>query len=108
MDSTIPLHVLSKSKISSLLPYSVLVQPSLCRACLETTLLVFPRGGSLIQLDHSTRKLVALGPDCLSFLFNEEGYCFVFVCFVLFCFLVTPINQFLIILWRLHSGVFAG
>ena len=39
-DSTIPL--LSKSKISA----SVLVQDGLCRTCSETTLLVFPRGGS--------------------------------------------------------------
>ena len=43
-DSTIPL--LSKFKISSLYPSSVLVQPDLCRTCSETTLLVFPRGGS--------------------------------------------------------------
>ena len=42
--STIPL--LSRSKISSLLPSSVTVQPSLCRTCSETTLLVFPLGGS--------------------------------------------------------------
>ena len=43
-DSTIPL--LSKSKISSLWPSSVTVQAGLCRACSETTLLVFPRGSS--------------------------------------------------------------
>ena len=48
MDSTIPL--LSKSKISSLYPYSVLVQPGLCRTCSGTTLLVFPRGGLLIMI----------------------------------------------------------
>ena len=41
-DSTIPL--LSKSKISSLLPSSVLVQFVLCQTCSETTLLVFSRG----------------------------------------------------------------
>ena len=34
MDSTIPL--LSKSKISSLLPYSMAVQPGLCRTWSET------------------------------------------------------------------------
>ena len=44
MDSTIPL--LSKSKISSFLPSSVTVQPSLCQTRSETTLLVFPQGGS--------------------------------------------------------------
>ena len=44
-DSTIPL--LSKSKISSLWLSSVLVQPGLCLTCSETTLLVFPRGGSI-------------------------------------------------------------
>ena len=43
MDTTIPL--LSKSKISRLQP-SVLVQPGLCQTWSETTLLVFPRGGS--------------------------------------------------------------
>ena len=43
-DSTIPL--LSKSKISGFLPDSVAVQAGLCQTCSETTLLVFPRGGS--------------------------------------------------------------
>ena len=43
-DSTIPL--LLKLEISSLYPSSVLVKPGLCRTCSETTLLVFPRGGS--------------------------------------------------------------
>ena len=44
-DSTIPL--LLKSEISSFWLFSVLVQASLCRTCSETTLLVFPRGGSI-------------------------------------------------------------
>ena len=44
--STIPL--LSKSKISSLKPFSGLVQAGLCGTCSETTLLVFPRGGSYV------------------------------------------------------------
>ena len=44
MDSTIPL--LSESKISRLQPSSVLIQLGLCLTCSETTLLVFPRGGS--------------------------------------------------------------
>ena len=43
-DSTIP--PLLNSKISNFYPSSVLVQPGLCRTCSETTLLVFPRGGS--------------------------------------------------------------
>ena len=43
-DSTTPL--LLKSKISSFYLFSVLVQAGLCRTCLETTLLVFPQGGS--------------------------------------------------------------
>ena len=47
-DSTIPL--LSTSKISSLKHSSVLLQPGLCRTCSETTLLVFPRGGSIVIL----------------------------------------------------------
>ena len=47
-DSTIP--PLLNSKISSFYPSSVLVQPGLCRTCSETTLLVFPRGGSNDEL----------------------------------------------------------
>ena len=43
-DSTIPL--LSKSKISSLLPSSVTVQPGLCQTWSEPKLLVFSRTGS--------------------------------------------------------------
>ena len=43
-DSTIP--PLLNSKISSFWPASVAVQASLCQTCSETTLLVFPRGGS--------------------------------------------------------------
>ena len=45
-DSTIPL--LLKSEISSFYLSSVLVQAGLCRTCSETTLLVFPRGGSYL------------------------------------------------------------
>ena len=63
-DSTIPL--LLKSKISSFLLFSVLVQPGLCRTCSETTLLVFPRGGSNVVTTGCF-----LGPDikrfCLTF-----------------------------------------
>ena len=44
MGSIIPL--INKSKISNLLPSSVLVQLGLCRTCLETTLLVFSCRGS--------------------------------------------------------------
>ena len=43
------LPLLFKSEISSFQPASVTVQPGLCRTCSETTLLVFPRGGSIIQ-----------------------------------------------------------
>ena len=46
MDSTIPL--LSKSKISCLQPFSVLVQLGLCQTWSETTLLVYPRAGSFL------------------------------------------------------------
>ena len=45
-DSTFPL--LLKSEISSFYLFSVLVQVGLCRTCSETTLLVFPRGGSFL------------------------------------------------------------
>ena len=47
-DSTIPL--LLKSEISSFYLFSVLVQAGLCLTCSETTLLVFPRGGSYVNL----------------------------------------------------------
>ena len=43
-DSTFP--ILSKSKISSFYPDCVAVHADLCQTCSETTLLVFPRGGS--------------------------------------------------------------
>ena len=49
-DSTIPL--LLKSEISSFYLFSVLVQVDLCRTCSETTLLVFPRGGSYTIANH--------------------------------------------------------
>ena len=45
-DSTLTL--LLKSKISSFKLFSVLVQTCLCQTCSETTLLVFPRGGSVV------------------------------------------------------------
>ena len=47
-DSIIPL--LLKSKISSFYLFSVLVQAGLCWTCSETTLLVFPRGGSFVEM----------------------------------------------------------
>ena len=43
-DSTFSL--LLKSEISSFKPASVTVQAGLCQTCSETTLLIFPRGGS--------------------------------------------------------------
>ena len=51
-DSIFPLLV--KSEISSFYPASVLVQLGLCRTCSDTTLLVFPRGGSNIIRDIGT------------------------------------------------------
>ena len=47
-DSTLPLRL--KSEISSFQPASVTAQPDLCQTCSETTLLVFPRGGSFVKL----------------------------------------------------------
>ena len=47
-DSTLPL--LPKSEISSFWPASVLVQLGLCQTCSETTLLVFPRGSSYVDV----------------------------------------------------------
>ena len=51
-DSTIPL--LLKFEISSFYLSSVTVQVGLCRTCSETTLLVFPRGGSYITSFSAT------------------------------------------------------
>ena len=53
-DSTIPL--LLNSEISSFELFPVLVQPDLCRTCSETTLLVFLRGGSNIELFFNNRS----------------------------------------------------
>ena len=55
-DSTIPL--LLKSEISSFWLFSVLVQVGLCQTCSETTLLVFPRGGSFIAEEHAFFNLL--------------------------------------------------
>ena len=48
-DSTIP--PLLNSNISSFYPASVAVQAGLCQTCSETTLLVFPRGGSITVVE---------------------------------------------------------
>ena len=50
-DSRIP--PLLNSKISSFKPASVAIQADLCQTCSETTLLVFPRGGSIITALYS-------------------------------------------------------
>ena len=47
-DSTIPL--LLKFEISRFCLFSVTVHAGLCRTCSETTLLVFPRGGSFVAI----------------------------------------------------------
>ena len=46
-DSTIPPLL---NPIISSYPASVTVQPDLCQTCSETTLLVFPRGGSYVWI----------------------------------------------------------
>ena len=46
---------LLKSEISSFYLFSVLLQAGLCRTCSETTLLVFPRGGSHVLLTFSDK-----------------------------------------------------
>ena len=51
-DSTIPL--LPKYEISCFKLYSVTAQAGLCQTCSETTLLVFPRGGSYLDLELHT------------------------------------------------------
>ena len=56
MDRTMSL--LSKSKISSLKASSVLVQPGLCQTRSETTLLVFPRGGSNVLCKEHTMNIL--------------------------------------------------
>ena len=54
-DSTVPL--LLKSKISSVWLFSVTVQVALCRTWSETTLLVFPRGGSYLMMWPEAPKI---------------------------------------------------
>ena len=61
-DSTIP--PLLNSKISSFSPDSVAVQAGLCWTCSETTLLVFPRGGS------NDKKQEKKSITCFSLLFK--------------------------------------
>ena len=53
-DSTIPL--LLKSEISSFYLFSVLVQAGLYLTCSETTLLVFPRGGTYLDTSNTTEN----------------------------------------------------
>ena len=72
-DSTIPL--LLKSEISSFMLFSVLEQVGLCRTCSETTLLVFPRGGSFyvlstVTLDIIIRKMFAI-PFSILFILSQ-------------------------------------
>ena len=55
-DSILPL--LFKSEISSFQPASVTAQPDLCRTCSETTLLVYPRGGSFSGALYFLSRLV--------------------------------------------------
>ena len=57
-DSTI--SPLLKSKISNFYPASVTVQPDLCQTCSETTLLVFPRGGSYYNISISSGDYLPL------------------------------------------------
>ena len=54
LDSTIPL--LLKSEISSFQLFSVTVQPGLCQTCSETTLLVFPGGGSNVATNNRENR----------------------------------------------------
>ena len=88
IDSTIPL--LSKSEISSLLPFSVAVQPGLCRTRSQTRMLFFSRRGSNTLLFWYTCISVILPYVCLEFvlsMFAEITCCFVHVCCdnMLFC-----------------------
>ena len=72
-NSTIPL--LLKSEISRFYLFSVLVQAGLCRTCSETTLLVFPRGGSIM----SNRKLHLSNPrDNMGWSVEEKRFIIVF------------------------------
>ena len=77
-DSTIPL--LFKSKISSLLPSSVLVQLSLCRTCSETTLLVFPRGGSFEWVIYCRLMTIGTIHHALKCFFNTNKQYFLPKC----------------------------
>ena len=65
-DSTIPLLLKSET---SLYLFPVLVQVGLCRTCSETTLLIFPRGGSFVRdlTSFCSKKLgnMLLGPKLI-------------------------------------------
>ena len=56
-DSRDPL--LLKSEISSFKLFSVTVQAGLCQTCSDTTLLVFPRGGSYALVVYFPRSTYA-------------------------------------------------
>ena len=64
-DSTIP--PLLKSEISSFWLFSVLVQAGLRRTCSETTLFVFPQGGSYLAQEQNMVPLVGIEPRTSQF-----------------------------------------
>ena len=86
-DSIHPL--LFKSEISSFQPASVTVQVGLCWTCSETTLLVFPRGGSNTSIPiltlQSTPLLCNVGHHCDVIRWPRSSYfcrfCFAFCIF---------------------------
>ena len=70
-DSTTP--NLLKSEISSFKLFSVLVQAGLCRTCSETTLLVFPRGGSIIRKYFSSSITFPCSDSSVVFCYYETN-----------------------------------
>ena len=83
-DSTIPLPV--KSEISGFYLFSVTVQAGLFQTCLETTLLVFPRGGSncngncCMSSELSVRllnKIISNYPSSVGILKQHTGIWFI-------------------------------
>ena len=85
-DSTI--LPLLNSKISSFCPASVAVQAGLCQTCSQTTLLVFPRGGSYVcwnlfyRWDNSQSNPEVIKPFSCSTQVSMK-----------FCFLVLELSQ---------------
>ena len=53
----------------------MLVQVGLCLTCSETTLLVFPRGGSIISFVLFTDEVACVDPEICNYVCQSEAGC---------------------------------